>query len=441
MTTPPEGPGAPPSIGNREPGVPAGERVEAHPNLAQPASRSRFTGTRLGRLGLQRPRRFQPGQAFGLIGAFVVVLVLTHAITGFATSRPENLDVPPEIGHEWLSVSAAWQGLDPYQPLDVLSEALDAPITFLEWSPRPPGVFVIEAPLALVSFEHLPWLMAVATGVSITFLAVVLRRIFDVRWAFLPGIAAGLALASPIAQPILFLNLVVVIVAVLALSIELAFRGDRYLAGVPLGLVVAVRLWPALLIVTLLIGRRWKMAAGAGVTASVATLGGLALPTVSWTRAVVGMQSAADAWQSHDGNLSLTGFFGGFDAAPAVLVTVGLVGAVIWYSRRGVTPGAIGLAVAAGALISPLAWGSYLAGGLPAYARLARRQQHQLAWVAVGGVYATNWIGEWMTVVGLVAAGLSALSVAGDVLSVPQSHSEATHIVGPHDLAALEQED
>ena len=352
------------------------------------------------------------------------VVALTHAITGFATSRPEDLDVPPEIGHEWLSVSAAWRGLDPYQPLDVLSEALNAPITFVRWSPRPPGVFVVEAPLALVSFEHLPWLMAVATGVSITFLAVVLRRIFDVRWVLLPGIAAGLALASPIAQPILYLNLVVVIVALLALSIELALRGDRYLAGVPLGLVVAVRLWPALLILTLLIGRRWKMAAGAGVTASVATLGALALPAVSWSRAVVGMQAAADSWRSHDGNLSLTTFAGGFDAAPAVLLTVGLVVAVIWYSRSGVTPGAMGLAVAAGALISPLAWGSYLAGGLPAYARLARSQQHRLVWVAVGGVYATNWLGGWMTVVGLVVVGLCALSVAGDSLPVHSRFSK-----------------
>ncbi|MFV2113658.1 glycosyltransferase family 87 protein [Micromonospora sp. LOL_025] len=242
--------------------------------------------------------------------------------------------------------------------------------------------------LLLRPFALLPLGATVAIFTVLTGLAVVVTT----RWLLTPVIARhGLPRVFSLTVAVLLvlavestretitfgqinMLLVVLILADLLFAVP---RASRW-AGVGVGLATALKLFPGIFIVYLLVTRRWRAAAVASVTAAAATLLAAAVaPRDSWRFWTHELWATDRVGRTdYTGNQSLFGLLSRITAPekPHQLVWLLLVAAVAGYglwraaraARAGDTLTGLALTGLVGSLVSPITWTHHIYWFIPA---------------------------------------------------------------------------
>jgi alpha-1,2-mannosyltransferase len=276
----------------------------------------------------------------------------------------------------------------------------------------PPFAALLMLPMTLVSLQTAVALNLVA---SVALVAVgtawvlrpLLRRTDWPVWAVLGTALPLVLLSEPVRQSMAFGQVNLFLAALVLLDVAALRRGARW-AGIGIGLAVAVKLTPGVLLLYLLVTKRYRpllVGVGTAVGATLLTLAVAPAASVRfWTQALwetdrVGKVDITD-------NQSLLGLLsritGGNDHPPrvlwAVLAVVVLAVALtraVQAHRAGEDLTGFTLAGIAGGLVSPISWTHHLwpltVAGLLLVARGGRSATR--AAVAVGAVLAlgVNW--------------------------------------------------
>ncbi|MBN1888871.1 MAG: DUF2029 domain-containing protein [Thermoflexales bacterium] len=330
------------------------------------------------------------------------VLVGILSVAGFANVCrcivgifPPRVYDTRDLAQEYTMARAVLLGENPYQQLpDLVARFVQIPPeqlagwTLYSFSPHPPPVVVLALPLGLLSYQAASWAWFVFELVCVVGAA---SLVWGCRFGqpLTPAtvtLAGLLALAwYPAAEGMYWGQLMTVLLLLLTGAWLALLSGQDRLGGILLGLSVALKLltWP--LIVLLVFRRRWQ-AAGASVLA-------LAAANVA-AGVVMGFDHVVDyyvhigpqvfsLYRNHGSSFSTpsliwrlfegTGspLMEGMIAPPLVnavwaaqplsmLVSLSLVGLVLYVTRKSSFEGAFGVLVCVSLSISPVAWMHYL---------------------------------------------------------------------------------
>ena len=247
----------------------------------------------------------------------------------------------------------------------------------------PPLAAVLMAPMGALSWPVVKAVTVIAilsATAACVWLCLRERVRLAPRWMVLAvgATTAGMFLLDPIRQNLSFgqINMFLGVLVFVDLLV-LQPRGSRW-AGVGIGLAMAIKITPGLFLIYFLLGRQWRPAITALISAAVATAAAAVVaPTATWTFYTsllwdsdrVGHIGGA-ANQSIEGLLARVGTIDHPDKA-AWLILVVLVFAVgMFRVRRALSAGdrltAITLTGLTGVLISPVSWPHHLVWLIPA---------------------------------------------------------------------------
>ena len=259
----------------------------------------------------------------------------------------------------------------------------------------PPFAAVSMAPMAYVG---LGTAIIAALVLNLAALAVVLRILAGPGWRRYGWfgwalMACGLALFEPLRDTFSFGQVNLLLLALVLGDSWLLSTGRGRRAGVGIGLAAAIKLTPALFIVLLLLGRRWKAAAVATAVALGATgLAALVVPDASrfyWTQAM--WDTTRVGRLDYVSNQSLQGVLARLgETGRPLWATVVLLVLCVWAvrARRAVASddwtAAFALTGLTACLVSPITWVHHLVWLLPSFAVLVRAGHPRIA----GALYA-----------------------------------------------------
>jgi alpha-1,2-mannosyltransferase len=195
------------------------------------------------------------------------------------------------------------------------------------------------------------------------------------RWVAV-GVSVPLVFAlESTRETITFGQLNMLLIVLLLADMLFAVPRNSRWSGVGIGLATAIKLFPGIFIVYLLVTRRWRAAATASATATAATLLAAAvMPGDSWqfwTRSLWDTDRVGRT--DYTGNQSLLGLLSRLTVPddPPRLVWLVLVAAVLvfglWRAARATDPvAALTLTGLVGALVSPITWPHHLYWFVPA---------------------------------------------------------------------------
>ncbi|HEU4422705.1 MAG TPA: glycosyltransferase 87 family protein [Pilimelia sp.] len=220
---------------------------------------------------------------------------------------------------------------------------------------------------------------AVALGVTTWWLVTPLAdRHRWPRW-FVAGLAIPLVFfIEPTRETIAFGQINMLLIVLILGDLLFAVPRKWRLAGVGIGLATAIKLFPGIFIVYLLLTRRWRAAGVAAATATAATLLAAALaPQASWQFWTEALWSTERVGRTdYTGNQSFQGLLSRLTApeAPDRLVWLAAVAVIagygLWRATRAARAGdeVTGLALTGlvAALISPLTWPHHVYWFVPA---------------------------------------------------------------------------
>lgn len=351
-------------------------------NGLDPASRS----------GPPRPhvlgRLFQAGDSRQNAARLRRGVFLILAVCGLLTlsRQVRHLSVPSvylkDIKQEYLLARAVLDGENPYALQPALAERyLPAvtPYVLPHPVPHPPFVAVLATPLGLVSYETA---CAVWLGLELMLLLVVVWSIaVSHEHSRSPACVLAafciLLLWPPVAAGLLYGQLSTALAALL-IGCWLAFRGGRQrLAGLLLGVSVAVKLIPVAIAGYFLVKRQWRVVLwSVGTCAACWAIGILALGGDAVRTYLVDGLSSAAYYRGYEGNYSVVGavyrvFAGNPSLAPLVdlewaagpLSTLAALAvlcvAAVAVARADDPDAEFSLALCAMLLASPLTWLHY----------------------------------------------------------------------------------
>jgi hypothetical protein len=360
-----------------------------------------------------------------LLAAILILVCIRAGVVMTDSVDPALTDATAD----WLAASAAADGLDPWEDLSELAELYGvdfAPTGGAELGsvqrihPRTPAALLLLQPLTLASPDHAHAAMVVVTGAALVVTALVVGQ----RNAWVPGsqvlIASVLLTGSTAFLSTLEFGTHSAVLLLLIALVWLRPSGiSNNLAGLALGLAVALRLFPALLFIPLWkAGERRTCLIGAGVGVGLNVFGALVFG-LNPLGAVQAMSSAATTWMSFSGNGSLAMPLMRLGVAP-LQVAAGLailsIGVALLVSQRVVARHVVLSVVLVVALLcSPLAWEHYdLLGFLVLLAVAAESQVEPLRrpWFWIGGAWVllqllANSIGGLSTPEFSLAGGLT----------------------------------
>lgn len=282
----------------------------------------------------------------------------------------------PDVVADWLVTRAAVAGEDPYANPEELARRYGLPYRVRLTAeldstavahPRTPGALVAMTPLLLVPPSRLYPL-----AIAVTLVCVVLVMLLACRLAQLPAwVAAPLALLSLWTHAgILAIHHGTqsgVVAVLIAFAIWSTSRSDSVGGGVALGLATVLKVFPVLLILPLLLHRRFRAATSLIVSTAALTLAGFAFPGVHPAGAYEALRSASLNWITLSANGSFARVLAAAGAPLPIAsivggVVVGLAAVVYVVSgkRRQLCPSDLGLGVLAVALLwPPLSWIHY----------------------------------------------------------------------------------
>ncbi|SED86407.1 glycosyltransferase 87 family protein [Streptomyces sp. Ag109_O5-10] len=303
----------------------------------------------------------------------------------------------------------------------------------------PPFAAVGMLPMALVGL-HLA--IAASLLLNLAALAFVLRILAGPgwrRWGWYRWALAlcGLALFEPLRDTFSFGQVNLILLALVLADCCLLRSGRGRWAGIGTGLAAAVKLTPALFILMLLIGRRWRAAGVATAVALAATgLAAWADPRASrfyWTQALwdTGRVGRLD----YVSNQSLQGVLArlGHPDKPLWAILVLLTLAVwAWRTRKAVAAGdwtaAFALTGLAACLVSPITWVHHLVWVLPSFVLLARAGHPRIA----GTLYAVMctsvvwlWFDDASGIDGFLGSNIYTWITLGLLLGLPVGQSRS----------------
>ncbi|SCG68800.1 glycosyltransferase 87 family protein [Micromonospora coxensis] len=242
--------------------------------------------------------------------------------------------------------------------------------------------------LLLRPFAVLPLGLTIAVFTVLTGIAV----IYTTRWLLTPVIArhdlprvftltVAVLLVFAVEstrETITFGQINMLLVVLVLADLLFAVPQARRWAGVAVGLATALKLFPGIFIVYLLVTRRWRAAAVAAVTAAVATLLAAAVaPRDSWRFWTHELWATDRVGRTdYTGNQSLFGLLSRIDAPaePNRLLWLALVAVVagygLWRAARAARAGdeltGLTLTGLVGGLISPITWTHHIYWFIPA---------------------------------------------------------------------------
>ncbi|WP_326555210.1 glycosyltransferase family 87 protein [Micromonospora sp. NBC_01813] len=247
----------------------------------------------------------------------------------------------------------------------------------------PPFTALLLRPFAVLSNGYTATIFTVGTLLALVVTTVwlvtpIARRRGLPRW-WLAGLAVPLVVLIEPTRETIFLGQINMLLVVLILA-DLLFavpKGSRW-AGVGIGLATAIKLFPGIFIVYLLVTRRWRAALVSCVAAAGATLLAAAvLPAESWRFWTQELWSTERVGRSdYTGNQSLQGLLGRLVAPdePSRLIWLVLVAVVagygLWRAAQAVRAGdelaGLTLTGLVAALIAPITWPHHVYWFVPA---------------------------------------------------------------------------
>lgn len=275
---------------------------------------------------------------------------------------------------DWLVAAAAADGISPYTDMRDLSVRYD--VAFVApgaievgteaWvHPRTPAALLLLQPLLVFGPEGLYGFVVVA---SIGILGFVARRhlarLMNRRWPLALLLATVLLISGPMLRSLQFGAWSMLMAALLGAVWVSARRGSDHVAGVLLGVLIAVRLFPGLLMVPMLAARRWRIAVIGFATSLLFNVLGMRILSIPAGDFVEGIASAGDIWISLEANASLIRPLLQFVNAHSLLVVAGLSAVCVAYISRLARKGfgldqMMAITVVAMLLVSPLSWEHY----------------------------------------------------------------------------------
>ena len=311
---------------------------------------------------------FQAGvRGFTTAIAFVVVLGFAGVVI-FMNVDPALTDARAD----WLAVSAALDDLDPWQDLRELAPIYNTEFGSIGASelgefdrvhPRTPGALLLLMPLALVSAEQAYSAMLIVIIASAALTALVVTPTFG--WGAFSTttlISVGLLGSTAFLATLEFGTHSLLILLTVATTWALVRNGDSTAAGISLGIAIALRLFPGLLLIPLLARRQWRALLASLLTFVALNTLGLAAYGLSLADVVDGLTAAGGEWMAFGGNGSLAMPLARLGLDPSVagasVVAVG-VAAAFAISSRGRTEGIWSVVIVLALLASPLSWEHY----------------------------------------------------------------------------------
>lgn len=302
----------------------------------------------------------------------VVALITVAFVAGLTMLR----NVEPALTDataDWLSASAAVEGVDPWQDMQTLGSAFDVEIAPLGASelgevervhPRTPGMLLLLRPLAEIPAEHayLAALLVIVAAYLSTVLWFNPLRGHTSQPTLLLLSTASIGFSALLSTMEFGTNsalLLLVISAAWALDV----RNKGVASGMALGVAITMRMFPVLLLVPLWSKGSRRACYSAALTFVALNLTGLVTYRLNVQDALAGLSVAASSWMSFSGNGSLAMPLVRAGLQPTlVLVGLGVLGVIgsAFLTRRADDPdlafaGVLVIAI----LCSPLSWEHY----------------------------------------------------------------------------------
>jgi hypothetical protein len=312
-----------------------------------------------------------------IAAAAIVILLLGPMFLRVFRPPP---DTYLDFVQEWLSARCYWIGEPVYLPQRVAMQRVTGQdLTQLDerpWNAHPPVAVLVALPFGILAdyrLAHLAWNIA-------TFLLFLVGLILVVRdleiklhwWSVFPLIVLVIA-DNPVISQLWHAQLNFLLAFLLAIAWTANRRGYRLGSGVIVGLAIAIKLFPGLLLIYFLAARMWRQVAATVISTILANV--VALFLFGWNAFDTYMREVVpslEVFRGSWGNASVTGYTTrflqsiGLDyAAPivALLCQLTIILVIIHCARRAMTQAqhdrAFALAIAGMPLASPISWAYY----------------------------------------------------------------------------------
>ncbi|MGD2101300.1 MAG: glycosyltransferase family 87 protein, partial [Acidimicrobiia bacterium] len=267
---------------------------------------------------------------------------------------------------------AAVDGLDPYEDLQTLGQSYDVefkPIGAAELGdidrvhPRTPGALVFLLPLYLIPVSAAyPALLLVTVLATVTAAAFVFPRLADSGTTIALVFTVGLVGLGCFTTTLEFGTQSAVLMLAVGALLAGQRDSDSALSGVPLGVALTLRLFPGLLLIPLVLARRYRAVVAAILVFLASSAVGIVLFDVDLVSAVNALQVAEREWMAFSGNGSLAMPLAEMGLSPDVVgPTLAVVGlSVAWMiGRKGSLGDQLAVTLMVALLVSPLSWFHY----------------------------------------------------------------------------------
>lgn len=304
------------------------------------------------------------------------------AVTGFVATMVALCLALSESGNwvssdataDWLAATAARLGLDPYGDLRAISEVLHVPYDNpaqshagdAAWThPRTPGALLLLQPLTLMTPAQLYVALGVVSVLGLAFVAWRRApRITGHHWAMCLTGGLAVLLSRPMLHNLTFGSMTMIVACLVWAFWETTRNEDSWIAGIPLGVAISLRVFPALLIFAAVFGRRPKAAISAVGSVVATTTLGMLLFGISVPEMISGIGLAGRTWMDLPTNGSMiprVGSISGLDPAlvSGVLIAISIATLGVVSRLEGAWDLIVSWALVLMLLVSPLSWEAY----------------------------------------------------------------------------------
>lgn len=361
--------------------------------------------------------------------ALVAFAVVALAAVSFHWARGGELS---DAWADWLTVSAAIDGLNPYGDVLDLASRYELPINVAAQSeaelgpgpwvhPRAPSALTLIAPASLLSAEGYRLTILWASVIALTWMVIhQLPRLTGIpRGALLLG-APLLIPSYPVFATLEFGTQSALIAGLVMFAWIRSNEGRQRVAGIAIGIAAALKVWPLLLLVPFWMTRRRAAVFAALVTTSSVTVVGMVAFGIGPSRVVDAFGAATERWLLFSPNGSLIGWAvrAGIPFGIALVLGIGAALALTGLVARRDPISAIPAGIVLAVLLSPLSWAHYDVALVGVAVWLFTRSRWQrnvgIAWLmaTVSAVGLRFFSSSAFTVVGLYTlAGRLAMAV------------------------------